>query len=87
MDWNDRARGRTLKSVTVTAARREFLEEWGKKHPHKPPIRITRIEPIGYFRMPHRGGKPQFVALAKFENPVRDLHPGRSRSVKGDDAG
>lgn len=75
MDWKDLGSTDGLKDLIRKAAKRELTEEWGKKHHRLPKIEIERIEPIGYFRMPHRGGKPQFVALAKIKNPDAHLRP------------
>jgi hypothetical protein len=75
MDWEDQEGCKTLKQLILKAAHGELVEEWGRKHPRKPPLRITEIQPIGYFRMPHRGSKPQFVVFAKLENLDQDLRP------------
>jgi hypothetical protein len=75
MDWEDQFGLETLKPLILEAASRELIEEWGRKHPEKPTIRIQAIAPIGYFRMPHRGGKPQFVVFAKLHNDDIDLRP------------
>lgn len=85
MDWEDISLQDSLKDLIKKAAIRELTEEWGKKHPDLPDLIVKRIEPIGYFRMPHRGGKPQFVALAKITNPDANLRPDTSE-VYADDS-
>lgn len=77
MDWEDQEDCKTLKQLIIKAAYRELIEEWGKKHPTLPPVRVKedKIQPIGFFRMPHRGGKPQFVVFAQLENNDQDLRP------------
>lgn len=75
MDWDDRAGITTLKALIEATARRELGEEQGfvlgVRRSAK--IKIERMQTIGYFRMPHRGGKPQFVVLAKLKNPLVEL--------------
>ncbi len=78
MDWNDLENADTLKKLIKISAIREFLEEWGKKHKIKENIIIEDILCLGFFRMPHRGGKPQFVVLCKFGNENIQLRPDSS---------
>lgn len=73
MDWEDFIKSNSLKNLIKVSAAREFLEEWGKKHSIKENIIIENIVCIGFFRMPHRGGKPQFVVLCKFGNDNHQL--------------
>ena len=78
MDWGDFEKSKTLKNLIKVAAVREFLEEWGKKHKIKEDIVIDDIVCLGFFRMPHRGGKPQFVVLCKFGNHNEQLRADES---------
>lgn len=77
MDWEDQEGCKYLKELIVKASRRELVEEWGKKHHKLPDLRVKegKICPIGFFRMPHRGGKPQFVVFARLENKDFELRP------------
>jgi hypothetical protein len=78
MDWEDFNKSRSLKNLIKISAVREFLEEWGKNHRIKEDIIIEDIICLGFFRMPHRGGKPQFVVLCKFGNNNDQLRPDSS---------
>jgi hypothetical protein len=75
MDWGDLRKADNLKSLIKISAVREFLEEWGRRHRIKENIKIDDVLCIGFFRMPHRGGKPQFVVLCKFGNEDIHLRP------------
>jgi hypothetical protein len=78
IDWTDQKGSTTLKEVLVKAGCRELIEEWGKRRrlgTNRTVIRIrnNKIQPIGFFRMPHQGGKPEFVVFTKIENKVSEL--------------
>ena len=75
MDWEDQEGCETLKQLICEAGRRELIEEWGKNHRTVLRFKKGKIQPIGFFRMPHRGGKPQFVVFARLENNDWDLRP------------
>jgi hypothetical protein len=68
MDWTDLEGSTTLKQLILRAAKRELLEEQANDPSSE--LGVARMEVIGFFRMLHRGAKPQFVVLAKLDSPI-----------------
>ena len=78
MDWKDydnlpQIHSVGLRDLVFSTAKRELEEEWGKEHRGGKPLSIRTIEFIGYYRVPSRGGKPQFVAFCKLNNNASEL--------------
>ena len=65
IDWADRKGVASLKKLIETGGLRELQEESADRKGNAVAWEVKRVHPIGYFRMPHRGGKPQFALLAK----------------------
>jgi hypothetical protein len=84
IDWSDQLGCKTLKQVLLNAARRELIEEQGRAH-SKIPLKIIRAYPIGFFRMPHQGGKPEFVVFASLDNAASELFPDTAEVIRGED--
>jgi hypothetical protein len=68
VDWDDGRRAPSLKALLRSAASRELAEEWGASTEDvRRRLLASRLEPVGYFRDPLRLGKPQFVAIGRFD--------------------
>jgi hypothetical protein len=76
-DWSDQDKVCTFKDLLKVAGGRELREEATKQTGDPTKWIIKNIAPIGYFRMPHRAGKPQFALLAKLDNYRDDMGPNR----------
>lgn len=66
-DWGDFEEGDSIKKFVERATLRELIEEWGnnKKLRKSLPLNWVDIVHLGSFRIPRRGGKPEFAVLAK----------------------
>lgn len=65
IDWADLKGVTTLKELIEAGGRRELFEESAERRGNATAWKVQGVRPIGYFRMPQRGGKPQFALLAK----------------------
>jgi hypothetical protein len=88
VDWDDGQRAPSLKSLLRSAASRELAEEWGASTPDvRRRLLASRLEPVGYFRDPLRLGKPQFVAIGRFDCSDAELAADVSEVYKRNNKG
>ena len=81
LDWEDCESAKTLKESILIGAKRELEEEWGGKG--KVP-RVDAMAVIGYFRHGERGGKPQFVCIARLGDDDADIWPDTTENYRGE---
>ena len=74
VDWNDLRDHDNLLIGLAGAMRREMSEELGLRPSQVPELHAVRV--LGYVRMSHLGGKPQFFGVARL-NVVREQVRGR----------
>ncbi len=85
MDWEDIGDNTTLKSVVLSAARRELNEEWGGPDHNAAASRACKSAPlqvIGMYREMLRGGKPQFVVAGRVDIDFAHMVPDAAEVVR-----
>ena len=78
VDWRDLERSDDLLAVIRRAAERELTEECGFKAGRYP----MRTSVIGFARLVHRGGKPEFFCLTVIDENAGDLELAHSHDEK-----
>lgn len=83
-DVNDYVEGDSIKAFIERAVLRELREEWGNNKERKVSQSLDAVSlmHLGMFRIPRRGGKPEFCVLAKLNWTVAELTPDQSEVEK-----
>ena len=83
-DFQDYHNGDTIKSFVERSALRELVEEWGNNRSKgiREPLAAAALMHLGMFRIPKRGGKPEFVVFAKLNWTAAELMPDESEVEK-----
>ena len=78
VDWHDLGRSEDLLAVIRRAAERELTEECGLKAGQYP----MRTSVVGFARLIHRGGKPEFFCMTVIDENAGDLELAHSHDEK-----
>lgn len=78
VDWRDLGRSEDLLAVIRHAAERELTEECGFKAGQYP----MRTSVVGFARLVHRGGKPEFFCLTVIDENAGDLELAHSHDER-----
>lgn len=83
-DLQDYEAGDSIKSFIERSALRELVEEWGnnRSKARTEPLQSSKLMHLGMFRIPKRGGKPEFVVFAKLNWTAAELMPDSSEVEK-----
>ncbi|MFJ4657349.1 hypothetical protein ACIP5Y_39290 [Nocardia sp. NPDC088792] len=85
VDYDDLRRSTNLRELLTTAMLRELREETTRSKGVMPDADdFAEVRILGYFRWLGRGGKPDFVGVARLDAPSKSLRPNLSEVVAAD---